>query len=282
MKVCIETITPEIAREYLTKNTNNYRSIIPHIVAKYANDMKDGLWDENGSAIVFSKSGTLLDGQHRLNAVIRACMPVSMVVVRDVSDQVSSFDTQSKRSESQVLKASGIDGYARTLQASSVAGMLLSRAYTRNGPAGKQVSIQKIRRFLKAKEAEMDAVASAVFSGNSVCAKRASVLCAAWCLFEIGESMNNIRQFFSVVNSGFPVDGKECSPCIVLRNHLLNTKGLYIHTKASVEKDFSMTIRAYLDFKNGALRRTAYKDSTLVSSKYFNYACEKAQEYVEE
>lgn len=283
MKVCIETITPNVAKEYLSKNTNNYRSVIPHVVNRYAKDISEGLWEENGNAIAFSKSGILLDGQHRLNAIIKANKPVNMVVVRDIDDQASTFDYQTKRTDTQILKASGIGGYARSLQASALASILLCGTFNRNSSASKETSVKQKRIFLEANEVEVDAVAQATFCGDKKlrCSVRAAVFCAAWCLFVCGESCESLKEFFSVVNSGFPISGRECSPCIVLRNNLVNTKGSYQSHEASMERDFNTTIRAYLDFKNGVRRKVMYQMSP-VSRKYFNFACMKAQEDVEE
>lgn len=278
MKVCIETITPKVAKEYLSKNTNNYRSVIPHIVNRYAKDMSDGLWEENGNAIAFSRRGVLLDGQHRLNAIIKANMPVNMVVVRDIDDQASTFDYQTKRTDTQILKASGLCGYARSLQASAIASILLCGTFNRNSSISKETSVKKKRIFLEANETEIDAVGQATFCGDKAtrCSVRAAVYCAAWCLFVAGETCEDLKEFFTVVNSGFPINGRECSPCIVLRNSLVNTKGQYQSSPESMERDFNTTIRAYLDFKHGIKRKVMYQTSP-VSHKYFNLACMKAR-----
>ncbi|KAF7277615.1 hypothetical protein GWI33_002970, partial [Rhynchophorus ferrugineus] len=79
----VETITPDLARQYLAFNTHN-RNVRSYRVKGYAADMRDGRWTLNGEAIKFSADGTLLDGQHRLQAVIEADVAVQMLVVRGV------------------------------------------------------------------------------------------------------------------------------------------------------------------------------------------------------
>jgi hypothetical protein len=68
MKAIVETITPEIAAEYLSYNTGN-RSISRSRVDKYKREMLSGQWRLNGEAIKFSANPKrLCDGQHRLIA----------------------------------------------------------------------------------------------------------------------------------------------------------------------------------------------------------------------
>ena len=54
----MEIITPQIASEYLAKNTNNYRVLSKSKVDVYAEDMRNGNWQENGEGIAFGEDGT--------------------------------------------------------------------------------------------------------------------------------------------------------------------------------------------------------------------------------
>lgn len=65
----LETITPKIAAEYLTRNTSN-RNRRPTRIQQYARDMGSGNWPVTGESIKFSETGDLLDGQHRLVACV--------------------------------------------------------------------------------------------------------------------------------------------------------------------------------------------------------------------
>lgn len=67
----VETITPEIAKTMLGENVNN-RRISRDNVNLFAREIRNGEWRFNGEAIKFGKDGRLLDGQHRLLAVIAA------------------------------------------------------------------------------------------------------------------------------------------------------------------------------------------------------------------
>jgi len=66
------TITPEIAEKILMKNQSN-RSLNKSIVNKYVREIIDNQWSEfTPDPIVINLNGILLNGQHRLNAVVKA------------------------------------------------------------------------------------------------------------------------------------------------------------------------------------------------------------------
>lgn len=112
-------ITPALAQKWLTLNTHN-RNLRDRIVASYATDMRDGNWVEDGQSIKFSQGGTvlldsplitgdtLLDGQHRLSAIVQAGVPVRMLVVSQLPDTTQdTMDTGTKRTLGDVLKLRG-------------------------------------------------------------------------------------------------------------------------------------------------------------------------------
>lgn len=105
--VKIERITPGKAREYLGFNTHN-RSLRNRVVMAYANDMRAGDWLWNGESVKFAQDGTLLDGQHRLAAVVEADVPVRMLVIRGLPNRTQeTMDGGAKRKFSDVLKLRG-------------------------------------------------------------------------------------------------------------------------------------------------------------------------------
>jgi hypothetical protein len=71
-------ITPELAREFLSYNYSN-RPINKLIVKKYAKAMKNGDWKLTHQGIAFDERGHLIDGQHRLFAIIEAEVNIPML-----------------------------------------------------------------------------------------------------------------------------------------------------------------------------------------------------------
>ena len=92
-----ELITPEKAKEYLENQFRN-RSLRPTKIRDYVRQMKENKWLVNGEPIIFDKSGRLIDGQHRLNAVIEANTPQTFDVRRNVdAAAAASIDTGASR-----------------------------------------------------------------------------------------------------------------------------------------------------------------------------------------
>lgn len=85
MKAEIVNVTPQLAAEFLEKNANN-RSLSNAVVEHYAMQMRSGKWIANGETIKFGSNGELVDGQHRLQAIIQSGVTVTMVVVTGVPE----------------------------------------------------------------------------------------------------------------------------------------------------------------------------------------------------
>jgi hypothetical protein len=112
ISVTIEEITPEIAKEWLYEHNNHNRSLRRRVVERYADAMRRGEWMTNGDAIRVAKDGTILDGQHRLAAIVASGMTITAVVVRGL-DYVTqeTIDVGTKRSLADMLKLRGEGNY---------------------------------------------------------------------------------------------------------------------------------------------------------------------------
>lgn len=81
LDITVEVISPQEAQAYLNNNAK-HRPIKEKKVAEYMAEMVDGKWRLNGKTICFDSTGRLLNGQHRLSAVVRAGISLTTVVVR--------------------------------------------------------------------------------------------------------------------------------------------------------------------------------------------------------
>jgi len=118
VKITIEVITPDVAQRMLKSNVHNRKMKR----AGYVQDMLDGAWELNGSSIVFSDTGALLDGQNRLMACIRANKPFVTVVVRGiVATAQESMDIGAARTLSDMLT---LRGYPNAITLASVTAAL--------------------------------------------------------------------------------------------------------------------------------------------------------------
>ena len=141
----VEKITPAAAREYLAANRSN-RPISRGIVADYVRAMQAGEWLLNGEAIKFDTEGRLVDGQHRLAAIERACKPIDFVVIRGLDPEVfKTLDTGKKRSVADVLSIAKIP----SADAFGVALRLLHRSLTASHRSKSRISntqLEHLRR----------------------------------------------------------------------------------------------------------------------------------------
>ncbi|MGS0546553.1 hypothetical protein ACU8WE_28970 [Pseudomonas parakoreensis] len=101
--ITIEQVTPEVARAWLERNTGNRSASMAH-VAKLEKTIRDGGWKMTGDPIRFSKGGSLLDGQHRLHAILQSGIAVTCVVMRGFDESIFDvLDSGKGRQKSDVL-----------------------------------------------------------------------------------------------------------------------------------------------------------------------------------
>jgi len=107
--VSTEVVTPEMARRWLDPEINKtYRRLKPVVVRKYIADMSDAHWIFNGDSLKFDTNGKLLDGQHRLHAVIAMGRPVDFLIVRNLHpDAYLTIDIGARRTVGDMMQRSG-------------------------------------------------------------------------------------------------------------------------------------------------------------------------------
>lgn len=100
-------VTPQQATEWLARNKGN-RPLGSPTVDRYAGYMTAGEWVVNGEAVILDDEENLLDGQHRLEAVIRSGVAVPMLVVYGVPAAVfPTLNTGKTRCLADVLAIKG-------------------------------------------------------------------------------------------------------------------------------------------------------------------------------
>jgi hypothetical protein len=83
MESKIVTVTPDMAKQWLEINPIN-RKLRQSWVSDLANMLRRGEWITTHQGIAFDDTGALIDGQHRLSAIVMADMPVEVMVTRDI------------------------------------------------------------------------------------------------------------------------------------------------------------------------------------------------------
>ena len=106
-QVKVESWTPQKAKTILAKGGPN-RRVSENTVNRYATAMADGRWSMNGETIKISRAGKLLDGQHRLQAVILSGKKVEILTVRGLMPKTqATVDDGFKRNLAHVLDIAG-------------------------------------------------------------------------------------------------------------------------------------------------------------------------------
>lgn len=108
LSITLETITPERAAEYLSKNFKGNRTPSKKLIAGYSKQMKAGEWGlSNG--VSFDINGVLVNGQHQLGAVIDAGIPVQFYVTRGLDPKSKEYlDLGMSRNASNIAEIRGL------------------------------------------------------------------------------------------------------------------------------------------------------------------------------
>lgn len=102
-----EVVDVETAVKWLETNTKN-RPVSDSAVRQYARDMAEGRWLRTTTPVKFDTRGALVDGQHRLWAVVESGTAVEFLVARDVNPEERFVqDVGRKRSVRDILAIEG-------------------------------------------------------------------------------------------------------------------------------------------------------------------------------
>lgn len=154
--VSFEMVSPETALIYLQSNSPLQRKISRVKVEDYKGDMNAGLWALNGQTISFDWDGHLVDGQHRLTAIVETGKTVEMIVVRNLDPAVfETIDQGRARSLSTVLQTNGeVSSVARSLSSYAAKGSLAAVL-----SQGGKLTAPRVSEWFAANRAEVEEIA---------------------------------------------------------------------------------------------------------------------------
>lgn len=212
-------VDPPLAIKWLECNTEN-RKIDQRRVVRYADMMRAKMWKLNGEAIIFSKNGRLLNGQHRLWAVIESGESVDFLVVRGVEDDCfDSLDNPKLRNGSTVLSLAG------KKNTSSLSAALVWKWKYDSGQINSLAAGPTPAEIRRLADENPDFEAAAAYVGSSkklrkLCAPSVIVFCRA--VFS-RQSETRADMFFEGLETGTNLS--EDSPIYCLRERLVNNSG---------------------------------------------------------
>lgn len=114
MRLSVELINKERALELLNTMPTN-RNVKKANLNKLISVLQNNEWDaENGEVIKINKEGQLIDGQHRLMAVVKTNKAVNMAIMYGCgSNAMKTIDTGATRSINDVLKLNNVKSYVK-------------------------------------------------------------------------------------------------------------------------------------------------------------------------
>ena len=154
------TMTPIMAMEILSKNTHN-RPMNRTNLAFLEKEIKGDRFIFNGSSIVIAKDGTLLDGQHRLQAVVNTGINIDIVVVTNVDNSAfKTIDTGRARRPADVFAIEGIK-YAGVK--SSAIKAIMEKFLQNRDAARTKISNEVLLDFYLSHKVEIDNITELIF-----------------------------------------------------------------------------------------------------------------------
>lgn len=198
----VVNVTPDMAREWLKANVHN-RRVRPNVVDRYARDMADGKWMLTHQGIAFDKNGTLVDGQHRLLAICKANVPVTMMVTDGFDpDTMMIVDTNAGRTLADFVRWQTSEGWINSKSVHSTARFVWSEMMQKQ----KNPTVQEMIEFMRSNEAAMMYVYS-MYNRYDACRTAVQLtLMLATAICDI--PLKTICTFFDIINSNRLPDEK--------------------------------------------------------------------------
>ena len=225
-------------------------------VNRYAEDMRHMRWGRNHQGIAFDKRGVLMDGQHRLWAVVESGMTVMMPVTHGLDREAQlTIDVGFRRSSAAVAAIAGFQG-VRELHIATVRAMLRGVAPTRPMSTAMQ-DLEQLREHWKAVTFAIGLFPAAKISGITRAPVMAAVARASY-----SQDADKLRRFADVLATGLTSSEDE-HVVITLRNWLTGaTSGKTSGHDASSVETYAKTVRALQAFLKNEKIRILYAAAT--------------------
>lgn len=247
MEISIERVTPQKARQWVEGGRNNRRTSEIK-VKQYAMDMDEGRWRQNAVPIVFNEDGELMDGRHRMLALIEHGKPLDFAVARGVDDEaMATFDVGLARRLKDFLHLRG-EEYAE-VKASMVNMLWRFETYgtfAHSNLTQRAISISQALDYFDARAEEFRYAAGLGQSVRSHVPLAASLVGALYIIFSaINES--DADDFMEKVGSGaalLPTDS-----VFLLRRRLIDNRGA--RDKLAQHVIAALAIKAWNAYRRG-------------------------------
>ena len=228
----IVLLTPDIALNWLKRNSDN-RSFSRDSARLLAAEMNHGYWRENGEAVIFDTNGILIDGQHRLQAVVNSGHEYRVPIITGIQSMARpTVDTGKKRSGAQNLQMAGeknasVLAAVLTLWKGYVAHDLRAMTHPASAAPERRTTIPRIMEDLEEyPELKVAAQRSMALrpTGQGRALVSTSETALLWqAITWSGATIERAEEFLASVLSGYNLS--EGNPIIALRRRLIDQMG---------------------------------------------------------
>lgn len=205
----VVTVTPEVAEAFLSRASVNRRLDKGRVKSLVGSILRDE-WKLTHQGIAFDEAGVLLDGQHRLHAIIEANTAVRMFVFDGLSEDVFPvLDTGKRRSAADTLLSTG-EKYLPLLS-STIRHVILFRAMPNESWSGARAYVSN-DQILAAYYGDKDRYAEAVATGRELSkylfASQTAVAVGYFLTTEVAPGVHpaEIEEWISGLKSGASLD----------------------------------------------------------------------------
>lgn len=238
-------VTPEVAQHWLSFNVSN-RELTQAKIDQFKADMERGYWNDDGATIRFAH-GKLLDGQHRLTALVLANVTIRMIAVHGLnSESQVTMDTGRGRTPRDVLSIEGLDKWGSSTLGAAIH-TIMAQETGRALYSPIKFTNREVRNYYLEHRSRLDATVQACkgYTRKHCVLPMARVMAMHYILSKVDQ--DKATSFFDKLMSG--EDLAKSSPVFHLRDRLMND--LIDKKSRTAYEQFHFIVRAWNTFRRG-------------------------------
>lgn len=243
----LETITPGEARQILEGNPENNRNLNMALVKLYQRQLENNKWQVNGESIKVDTKGYLLDGQHRLHAIVLANKPMTTYVARNLDrESFKTIDCGKTRSPSDFLKMEGFGATGVNLNVVAAAARIVMNFDKKTGRYFSRTEKLSPTELIGFVDNHSGLIESA--KRGQAMQKIMSVSVAAGChyIFSVVDP-EKTHAFFEALHTGAGLS--KGNPALTLRNRLMTLRTQKQAGSAYQKMIVAYMVQAFNDFR---------------------------------
>ncbi len=256
-------VTPELATALLKLNTEN-RPVKSGVLAKYIKDLQNGTFHFTGDSIKISKDKVLLDGQHRLMAIVSADIPMKLHIQAGLDPAVFTvLDTGSSRSISDIMALKHYKYYTQVATVARLVDTIL-----KDKPIGGADS--KLTRGNNEQLAIVESLDKDLLEESCTVAMESrnrnrlidrNLIAAMHYVIALGDKKSTFQDFVYLLSTGDGLGSSNFTSVWLLRNKLI--ENMTAHSKLTMSAKYFLLVSCWNAFvKNKVMKRLPKFDET--------------------